>query len=93
MPGFSLQRELQIDAEAGLPAYRILQDATLNAARIMSMDGELGSIAPGKLADLDLVAGNPIANLANVRNVVLTIKDGNPYYPSELDAALGIASR
>ncbi|MGC1160204.1 MAG: amidohydrolase family protein, partial [Acidobacteriaceae bacterium] len=75
------------------PPNRVLQDATVNAARIMSMDDELGSIVPGKLADLDLIAGDPVAKIANVRNVVLTIKDGNLYYPSELDAALGIASR
>jgi imidazolonepropionase-like amidohydrolase len=79
--------------EAGLPSNRVLQDATLNAARIMSMDKELGSIVPGKLADLDLIAGDPIANISNVRNVVLTVKDGNLYNPAELDAALGIAPR
>jgi imidazolonepropionase-like amidohydrolase len=93
MPGFSLHRELELDVEAGLTPNRVLQDATLNAARIMSMDDDLGSIAPGKLADLDLIAGNPIENIANVRNVVLTIKDGNLYDPAELDAALGIAPR
>lgn len=91
MPGFSLHRELQLDVEAGLPPNRVLQDATLNAARIMSMDDELGSIVPGKLADLDLISGDPIADIANVRNAVLTVKDGNLYYPAELDAALGIA--
>lgn len=93
MPGFSLHRELELDVQAGLPPNRILQDATLNAARIMSMDADLGSITPGKIADLDLIAGDPIANMANVRNVVLTIKDGNLYYPNELDAALGIAPK
>jgi imidazolonepropionase-like amidohydrolase len=93
MPGFSLHRELELDVEAGLPSNRVLQDATLNAARIMSMDDELGSIAPGKLADLDLIAGDPIENIATVRNVVLTVKDGNLYNPAELDAALGIAPR
>jgi imidazolonepropionase-like amidohydrolase len=93
MPGFSLHRELELDVEAGLPSNRVLQDATLNAARIMSMDKELGSIVPGKLADLDLIAGDPIANISNVRNVVLTVKDGNLYNPAELDAALGIAPR
>jgi imidazolonepropionase-like amidohydrolase len=93
MPGFSLHRELELDVEAGLPPARVLQDATLNAARIMSMDDELGSIVPGKLADLDLIAGDPIANISNVRNVVLTVKDGNLYNPAELDAALGIAPR
>ncbi|MGA8159947.1 MAG: amidohydrolase family protein [Acidobacteriaceae bacterium] len=93
MPGFSLHRELELDVETGIPPARVLQDATLNAARIMSMDNTLGSIAPGKIADLDLIAGNPIANMANIRNVVLTIKDGNLYDPAELDAALGIAPR
>jgi hypothetical protein len=48
---------------------------------------------PGKLADLDLIAGDPIENIATVRNVVLTVKDGNLYNPAELDAALGIAPR
>ena len=91
MPGFSLHRELELDVEAGIPPNRVLQDATLNAARIMSMDGDLGSIVPGKLADLDLITGNPVADIANVRHVVLTIKDGNLYEPAELDAALGIA--
>ncbi len=93
MPGFSLYRELELDVKAGLPPNRVLQDATINAARIMSMDGELGSIAPGKLADLDLIAGDPVANISNVRNVVLTVKDGNLYDPAELDAALGIAPK
>jgi hypothetical protein len=93
MPGFSLHRELELDVEAGLPPNRVLQDATLNAARIMSMDDDLGSIVPGKLADLDLITGDPVANIANVRNVVLTVKDGNLYTPAELDAALGIAPR
>jgi imidazolonepropionase-like amidohydrolase len=57
------------------------------------MDDDLGSIVPGKLADLDLITGDPVANIANVRNVVLTVKDGNLYTPAELDAALGIAPR
>jgi imidazolonepropionase-like amidohydrolase len=93
MPGFSLHRELELDVEAGIPPNRVLQDATLNAARIMSMDDELGSIFPGKLADLDLIAGDPIANISNVRNVASTVKDGNLYNPAELDAALGIAPK
>jgi Amidohydrolase family len=93
MPGFSLHRELELDVKAGLPSNRVLQDATINAARIMGMDGELGSIAPGKLADLDLITGDPVANISNIRNVVVVVKDGNLYDPVELSAALGIVPK
>jgi len=42
---------------------------------------------------LDLIAGDPFANIANVGNVALTVKDGNLYNPAELNAALGMAPR
>ena len=48
MAGFALHRELELDAQAGIPPAQVLQNATLNAARIMSLDKDLGSIAPGK---------------------------------------------
>lgn len=91
MAGFSLQRELELDVEAGIPANHVLQDATLNAARIMSMGRDLGSITPGKLADLTLVTGDPVANISNIRRTLLVVKDGNLYSPEELYSALGIA--
>lgn len=91
MAGFSLDRELELDVEAGIPPNRALQDATLNAARIMSMDHDLGSITPGKIADLTLVDGDPVSNVSNVRRTVVVMKDGNLYKPEELYSALGIA--
>jgi len=59
--GFALHREFELDVQAGIPANKVLQNATYNAARIMKLDSGLGSIAPGKLADLTLVNGNPVA--------------------------------
>ena len=88
--GFGLQRELELDVQAGIPPAKVLQNATLNAARIMKQDSQLGSIAPGKLADLTLVDGNPLANISEVRKTLLVVKDGVIYKPAELYTALGI---
>ena len=90
MGGFALHRELELHVQAGIPAARVLQDATLNAARIMSMDRDLGSIAPGKLADLTLVDGDPVSNISDVRKTALVVKDGVLYRPAELYSALGV---
>jgi len=90
MVGFALHRELELHVQAGIPAARVLQDATLNAARIMSMDRELGSITPGKLADLALIDGDPTANISDVRKTVLVVKNGVIYRPAELYTALGV---
>jgi imidazolonepropionase-like amidohydrolase len=90
MAGFALHRELELDVEAGIPASQVLQNATLNAARIMSLDKELGSIAPGKLADLTLVDGNPAADIRDIRKTVLVVKDGVLYQSAELYSELGV---
>ncbi len=90
MAGFALHRELELDVQAGIPANVVLQDATLNAARIMSMDKDLGSIAPGKLADLVLVDGDPTKNISDIRKTVLVVKDGVIYKPAELYTELGV---
>jgi imidazolonepropionase-like amidohydrolase len=91
MAGFALHRELELDVQAGIPAQVVLQDATLGAARIMSLDQELGSITPGKLADLILVDGDPTANISNIRKTVVVVKDGVLYNPAELYSELGVS--
>ncbi len=91
MAGFALHRELELDVQAGIPANKVLQDATLNAARIMKLDHDLGSIEPGKLADLTLVTGDPVANISNIRKTALVVKNGVVYKSQELYSALGVA--
>jgi imidazolonepropionase-like amidohydrolase len=91
MAGFALHRELELDVQAGIPANKVLQNATLNAARIMKLDRDLGSIAAGKLADVTLVNGDPVANISDIRKTVLVMKDGVLYRPEELYAAVGVA--
>jgi imidazolonepropionase-like amidohydrolase len=88
--GFALQRELELYVDAGIPPARVLQLATLGAARVMGRDGESGSVAPGKLADLVLVDGDPAARIGDVRHASLVITRGRVYHPAELHAALGI---
>jgi imidazolonepropionase-like amidohydrolase len=90
MAGFTLHRELELDVQAGIPASQVLQNATLNAARIMSLDKDLGSITAGKLADLTLIEGDPTTNISNIRKTVAVVKDGVLYYPAELYAELGV---
>jgi imidazolonepropionase-like amidohydrolase len=90
MAGFALHRELELDVQAGIPAAEVLENATLNAARIMSLDQELGSIAPGKLADLTLVDGDPTANIRDIRKTVVVVKDGVLYQSKELYSELGV---
>jgi imidazolonepropionase-like amidohydrolase len=90
LPGSSLHRELELYSEAGIPAPKVLQIATIGAARVMKKDKELGSIAPGKLADLIVVDGDPSKNVSDIRKVRVVIKDGVRYQVSELDQALGV---
>jgi hypothetical protein len=88
--GFTLHRELELYVEAGIPAAVALRDATLAPARIMGREKELGSIAPGKLADLILVDGDPAARIGDIRRVVLTVKGGVIYDPAEIYKSLGV---
>ncbi|MGC2247895.1 MAG: amidohydrolase family protein [Terriglobales bacterium] len=90
MAGFTLHRELELDVQAGIPPAQVLQDATLNAAKIMSMDKDLGSITAGKLADLTLVDGDPTKNISDIRKTTVVVKDGVLYYPKELYTELGV---
>ncbi|HYG61945.1 MAG TPA: amidohydrolase family protein [Thermoanaerobaculia bacterium] len=89
-PGFALHRELELYADAGIPAPEILRIATLGAAKVMKRDQDLGTVAPGKLADFILVDGDPTARIADIRRVVLTVKDGAVYDPAALYTAIGV---
>jgi hypothetical protein len=90
MAGLTLHRELELYVESGIPAPEVLRIATLGAAQVMKRDRELGSVAPGKLADLILVDGDPAARIADIRRVVLTVKDGVVYDPAALWSEVGV---
>jgi len=90
MAGFTLHRELELYVQAGIPAPKVLQLDTLGAARVMKRDQELGSITPGKLADVILVDGDPSTHISDIRRVTTTVKDGVVYQNSALYQALGV---
>jgi hypothetical protein len=90
LSGFTLHSELEQYVAAGIPAPKVLQLATLGAARVMKRDAETGSIAPGKAADVILVDGDPAARIADIRRVTTVIQGGNLYDAGALYAALGV---
>lgn len=88
--GIMLHRELELEVEAGIPPAKALQIATINAARLLKQDKDLGSIAPGKRADLVLVEGNPAEHISDIRRCRLVMKNGVEYKSAELYSAAGI---
>jgi imidazolonepropionase-like amidohydrolase len=88
--GYALDRELEIYNAAGIPATEVLRMATLTAAQIMKRDADLGSITPGKLADMILIDGDPTARISDIRKVDTVVKGGAVMYPAELYPAMGI---
>ncbi len=69
-------REFKYMNEAGMPAIETIQSATLNAAKLLRIEDELGSIKVGKLADLVAVDGDPLKDLSLMEKVSFVMKDG-----------------
>ena len=68
-----------------------IQSATIVSARVMKLDGELGSIEAGKRADFVLVDGNPVENISDIRRVVSVVKDGRMYDSKKLGRSVGFS--
>ncbi len=88
VPGISLHQELRLLVEAGLTPLQALQTATLNPARVLGLAGSLGTIEPGKLADLVLLDANPLASIDNTRRIRAVVADGRLYRRADLDRLL-----
>lgn len=72
-------REFELMVEAGMPPLKAIQCATIEAARLLKMEDELGSIAVNKLADIIAVEGNPLENISQMKEVVFVMKDGQVF--------------
>jgi imidazolonepropionase-like amidohydrolase len=63
----------------------VLRAATVNAARALGQSGEMGVIAPGRLANIAFLTADPLASGANLRTVALTVKRGRQYWRRDFD--------
>ena len=78
-PGFALHAELRALQAAGLGGDQVLKSAGLNAATVLRLDSQVGLIAPGAVADLVLVSGDPLNRAADAINVVAVVRNGRFY--------------
>jgi len=71
--------EFELMVGAGMPPMFCIQAATVNAAALLRHEKELGSLAPGKIADVVAVPGNPIDDISIMKRVSFVMKDGVVY--------------
>ena len=84
LPGFAYHRELLAMTYAGIPPAAVLRAATINGARALGVDKQLGSVETSKLADLVVVRGNPLDDIKVARDIKLVVKEGAVYDPVKL---------
>ncbi|QYJ08279.1 amidohydrolase family protein [Qipengyuania flava] len=93
IPGVSLHDELDFLMEAGLEPFAVLRAATILPARILAADQTAGQIAPGQRADLLLVEGDPLADIAVLRQPAAVIANGRLYTRDDIAGLWASASR
>lgn len=93
VPGFSLQRELELYVEGSMTPFEAIECATILPARAMRLDSELGTVEAGKRADLAVFAANPVAEISNIRTAVAVVTAGRLYDSAALWQAAGFAPK
>jgi imidazolonepropionase-like amidohydrolase len=88
--GLTYNAELEVYEKAGLPAPFVLQMATITSARVMKDDKDYGSLAPGKVADVVIVAGKPAEHVSDLRKVERVIRGGRLFDVHDLKVATGL---
>jgi imidazolonepropionase-like amidohydrolase len=79
-PGFGLHEELELFVQAGLSPLEALQTATVNPAKFLGKEKELGTIEKGKLADLVLLEASPLEDIKNTMRIAAVVANGK-YLP------------
>ncbi|MEM9533114.1 MAG: amidohydrolase family protein, partial [Pseudomonadota bacterium] len=77
LPGYSLHEEMALLEQAGFGPVDVLKMATINAAELVGAAERLGSVEPGKLADLVLLNSDPRETVANLSDIHAVLKAGN----------------
>jgi len=91
VPGHSLHREIELYVQAGFTPMEAIQAATSLPAKVMHLDGQVGTIQPGKRADLIVVAGDPLSNIRDIRKITTVIARGRTYETAALWKLVGFS--
>jgi Tol biopolymer transport system component/imidazolonepropionase-like amidohydrolase len=96
--GLGLHVELESYVHAGLTTFQALQTATVNAAQALGVADQIGTIEPGKLADLTFLGGDPLIDIRNTRDVKRVMRGGRLYSVNDLvkrqaDTSVGLYNR
>jgi hypothetical protein len=83
-PGASMHRELELLVDAGIPPLAVLEMATRNGAEALGILDQVGTVEPGKQADLVLLDADPSANISNSRRIAWVMRAGRLWKPAEL---------
>jgi hypothetical protein len=83
-PGLSMHQELELLVESGISPGAVIKCATINNARILKQDEDLGSVEAGKLADLVLLRSDPLQDIRNTRSIAKVIRSGRVLDPAEV---------
>jgi len=87
-PGLNTIQEMEFMAQAGLAPERIIRAGTRDAAEHLGLLKDLGTVEPGKIADLILIAGDPLKDISCVRNVQMVVKEGQIVHNADGEAAV-----
>ncbi len=88
VPGFGDLRGIELLVDAGFTPVEAVRIATLNGATYLGLEGRIGSVTPGKDADLLVVKGDPSSKVTDIEAVQLVFKDGVAYDPAALLASV-----
>jgi hypothetical protein len=89
--GLYLDHELELYVRAKIPVADVLRIATIDSARELGIAAKTGSIAKGKLADMFVVDGDPLADIKSISHVVSTMRGGVVYRVDALLQAVSVA--
>ena len=92
LPGFAVHDEIGHLVASGLTPMEALRAGTSEAARLLNASGMLGTIAPGKAADLVLLDGDPLADVKNVGRISAVVLRGKLLEREDLDRLLEAAA-
>ena len=85
VPGFGIHWEMQAYASGGMTPHEVLRAATMGSAETIGRQDEIGSLAPGKYADLVILEKNPLDDIRNTLAIDQVMKNGRLYDAGTLD--------